>query len=234
MHQLDFGVGLHRLHEFVGDADRDIEIAELALVLGVDKALDIRMVAAQHAHLRAAARAGGFHGGARCVEHLHERHRPRGARMRGPHQRAGRSDRREVIAHAAAAAHGFGGLRHRRVDAGAAFARLRHRIAHRLHEAVDQRGLDAGARRRVDASGRHEAVFLRPQEARAPGLALVLGFGLGQRARHALPDIGNAALFALGVFFDQDFGGDFLRRHGTANDLVVCVHVLAHHAVRVG
>ncbi|SPC13504.1 hypothetical protein CT19431_60168 [Cupriavidus taiwanensis] len=229
VHQLDLGVGLHRLHEVVGNADGDVEVAELALVLGVDKALDIGMVAAQYAHLRTAARARRFHRGARGVEHLHERHRPRRTRMRGPHQRPGRADRREVIAHAAAAAHGFGGLRHGGVDAGAPIARLRHRIAHRLHEAVDQRRLDASARCRIDAPGRHEAVFLGPQEARAPGLALVLGLGLRQRARHALPDIGNAALFALGVFFEQDFGGDFLRRQRAANDLVVCVHVLAHH-----
>ncbi|MDT4810427.1 hypothetical protein FQZ97_433360 [compost metagenome] len=234
MDQLDLAIGLHRVHEFVGDADRDIEIGEVALVLGVDKAFDIRMVAAQHAHLRAAARAGGFHRRARGIEHLHEGHRPRRARMRRAHQRARRPDRREVIAHAAAAAHGLGRLRHRGVDAGPPVTRFRHRVAHRLHEAVDQRGLDTGAGGGIDAPGRHEAVFLCPQEARAPGLALVLRLGLRQRQRHTLPDVGNAAFFALGVFFDQDFGGDFLRRHGTVNDLVVCVHVCAHHAPRLG
>jgi hypothetical protein len=58
VHQLDLAVGLHGLHEGVGDADRDVEVLQVAGVLGVDELLDVRVVAAQHAHLRAAARAG--------------------------------------------------------------------------------------------------------------------------------------------------------------------------------
>jgi hypothetical protein len=45
---------------------------------------------------------------------------------------------------------------------------LRDRIAHRLHEAVDQRGRQVGAGRRLDAPGRDEALLQRPQEAALP------------------------------------------------------------------
>ena len=57
------------------------------------------------------------------------------------HQRALGPDRREVVADAAAAAHGLRGLHQRDVDAGLAVDGLGHRIADRLHEAIDQRRL---------------------------------------------------------------------------------------------
>jgi len=41
VHQLDFGVVLDRPHEGVGHADRDVEVGEVALVLGVDEFLDV-------------------------------------------------------------------------------------------------------------------------------------------------------------------------------------------------
>ena len=69
--QFDFAIGLDGLHEGIGDADRDVEVGQVAVVLGVDEVLDVRMVAAQHAHLGAAAAAGGFDGLAGTVEHAH-------------------------------------------------------------------------------------------------------------------------------------------------------------------
>jgi hypothetical protein len=56
-------------------------------------------------------------------------------------------DAREVVAHAAAAAHRLGRFGQRGVDAGMAVLVLRDRVAHRLHEAVDQRGRQLGAGR---------------------------------------------------------------------------------------
>jgi hypothetical protein len=109
--QFDVAVVLDRLHEGVGDADGDVEVGEVALVLGVDEHLDVRMVAAQHAHLGAAPRAGGFHRLAGAVEDAHVGHRAGGARMRALDEGADRADRGEVVADAAAAAHGLGGLR---------------------------------------------------------------------------------------------------------------------------
>ncbi len=58
MHELDLGVGLDGLHEGVGDAHADVEVLQVAAVLGVDEFFDVGVVAAQHAHLRATARAG--------------------------------------------------------------------------------------------------------------------------------------------------------------------------------
>jgi hypothetical protein len=111
---------------------------------------------------------------------------------------ADRADRGEVVADAAAAAHGLGGLRQRRVDAGAAVDDFGDRIADRLHEAVDQGGAEVGAGGGVDAAGRDEAVFLGFEEARFPEGALVFGLDRGQGA-------GDAAAHVAHVAHDQDF-----------------------------
>ena len=75
MQQLDIAVAVDRFHEGVGNADRNVEIGQVAMILGVDEVLDIRMVAAQHAHLGATPGAGRFDGLARAVEDAHVRHR---------------------------------------------------------------------------------------------------------------------------------------------------------------
>ena len=41
-------VGLDRAHERVGHRDADVEVAQIAVVLGVDEVLDVRVVAAQY------------------------------------------------------------------------------------------------------------------------------------------------------------------------------------------
>jgi hypothetical protein len=109
----------------VGDGDRDVEVGQVAVVLGVDEDFDVRMVAAQHAHLRATAGAGRFDGFARAVEDAHVGDRAGSARLRALDLRALRPDRREVVADAAAAAHGFGGFGERAVDAGLGRRRAR-------------------------------------------------------------------------------------------------------------
>ena len=60
--ELDFGVVFNRLHEGVGDADGEVEIGQVAVILGVDEDFNIRVVTAQHAHLGTPARPGGFDG----------------------------------------------------------------------------------------------------------------------------------------------------------------------------
>ena len=79
MDEFDIRVSIDRFHEAVGHADRDVEIGQVAMVLGVNEILDIRMVAAQHAHLGAAAGAGGFDGLAGAVEDAHVGDRAGGA-----------------------------------------------------------------------------------------------------------------------------------------------------------
>jgi hypothetical protein len=208
--QFDVAVVLDRLHEGIGDADGDVEVGEVALVLGVDEHLDVRMVAAQHAHLGAAPRAGRFHRLAGAVEDAHVGHRAGGARMRALDEGADRADRGEVVADAAAAAHGLGGLRESGVDAGAAVDDLGDGVADRLHEAVDQRRLQVGAGGRVDAAGRHEAALLRLEEQLLPVGALVFGLDRGQGARHAGAHVMHVLFVAFGVFLEQDFAGNLL------------------------
>ncbi|TMQ76701.1 hypothetical protein ACCUM_3988 [Candidatus Accumulibacter phosphatis] len=208
--QFDFAIGFDGLHESVGDGDRDVEVGEVAMVLGVDEDLDIRMVAAQHPHLRSTAGAGGFDGLARAVENAHIGYRTGGTRLRALDQRADRADRREVVTDATTPPHGFGGFGQGTVDAGLAIDDFDHRIADRLHEAVDQGRRERRAGGRVDASGRHEAVLLRPQEARFPVRALLFFLGSGKGTGNAAAHVVNREFMALGIFFDEYFGGDFL------------------------
>ncbi|OIQ68760.1 hypothetical protein GALL_496440 [mine drainage metagenome] len=211
VHQIDFGVVADRLHEGVAHADGEVEVLERAGVLGVDEGFDVRMVDAQHTHLRAAPRARGFHRLARGVEHPHERQRAAGAAVRRAHMRPRRTDARKVVAHAAAATHGFRRLRQRLVDAGLAVLVGGHRIAHRLDETVDECGLDVGPRGGHDASRRNEASLKRLTE-----LHLAIGrIGLFDRqcAGHPGLDVFDGVLPALGVFFRQHVEADVLWLH---------------------
>ena len=93
---------------------------------------------------------------------------------------------------------------------GLAVDNLDDRVAHRLHEAVDQRGCQRRAGGRVDASGGDKTVFLRPQEALLPQGAVFFDFGGGQRIGDAATYVMNVGFAAFGIFFDQDFAGNFL------------------------
>jgi hypothetical protein len=161
-------------------------------------------VAAQHAHLRAAAAAGGFDGFAGAVEDTHVGDGAGSARLCALDVGADRTDGRKVIADATAAAHGFGGLQQGGIDAGAAIDDLGDRIADGLHETVDQRGAQIGAGGGVDAAGRNEAVFLSFEEARLPKGAFVFGFDRGQGAGYAAADIAHVAFRAFCIFFEQN------------------------------
>ena len=216
VHELEGAVGLDGLHQRVGHAHGDVEVVELArLPLGADELHDVGMVAAQHPHLRAAARSGALDGGAGLVEDVHVADRPRGGAVGAADPGAARADRREVVADAAAAAHGLGRLAQRDVDAGLAVDGLGDRIAHRLHEAVDQRDVaDPGARGRVDPPARDEAVLERLEEHGLPPcrLRLDLGEGAGHpqphRPRHLRAV--ELALGALGVLLAQDVDAHLL------------------------
>jgi hypothetical protein len=206
----DLAVGLDGLHELVGHADRDVEVRQVAAVLRVDEGLDVRVIAAEHAHLRAAPGAGRLDGFARPVEDAHVRHRAARARLRAAHVRALRTDRREVVADTAAAPHRLGGLRERRVDPGATVGHLGDRIADGLDEAVDERCREIGAGGGADPPGGHEALLLRLEEPRLPAGALVLGFGGGEGAGDPAAHVVNRGFLALGVLLDQHLDGDFL------------------------
>ena len=212
VHQLPGGVLHHGLHEFVGHAHRHVEIVPASRgALGGDEVEHVGMVDAQHAHLRATARTGALHGGAGLVEHVDVAARPRGQRARSAHARAARADAREVVAHAAAAAHGFSRLAQGFVDAG--IARIVHAldaIAHGLNEAVDERCLDVGARGAHDAAGADGAGLQVREEFGLPLSAAVFGLDRGQGARHARVELLDAGLARLEVFFAQHIQADGL------------------------
>ena len=145
-----------------------LKLRRSPVVLGVDEGLDVRMVAAQHPHLRAAPRARRFHRFAGAVEHAHVGDRPGSAAVGALDQRILGADGGKIVTHAAAAAHGLRRLLQRVVDARLAVGHAADGIAHRLHEAIDEGGLQFGARGGIDASAGDEAVLQRPQELRLP------------------------------------------------------------------
>jgi hypothetical protein len=224
VHQLELGIRSQRPHEGIRHADRQVEIAEAAIVLGGDETLNIRMINAQYAHLRAASRASRFNGLAGSIEHFHVRHRPRSTRLRALHLRPSRTDSAEIVAHAATAAHGLCSLRHGRVNTRQAIIFPGHRIAHRLHEAVHQGSLQAKANGGIDTSGRHKAVLLRPQEFFFKVFAQFRRLQRSQCARYAAADVDDVLLIPLRVFFAQHVQRDFLGRHGVAEHFFVCIH----------
>jgi hypothetical protein len=218
VHQLERPVRLDRLHQRIGHADRDVEVVEPpGLALGADELHDVGVVAAQHAHLRAAPGARALDRGAGLVEDMHVADRPRGRAVGAAHPRAARPDRREVVADAAAAAHRLGRLAEGYVDAGLAIDRVGDRIAHRLHEAVDQRDLgDARARRRVDPPAGDEALLERLEKHRLPARRIVLAGGQspGDARPNRAGHVGSVqiALRSLRVFLAQHVEADLLPR----------------------
>ena len=71
VHEIPVAILANCRDERVGDGDGDVEVRQAAVVLRVHERLDVRMIAAQDAHLRAAARARRFDGLAALVEHTH-------------------------------------------------------------------------------------------------------------------------------------------------------------------
>ena len=127
--------------------------------------------------------------------------------------RAGGTDGGEIVADTAAAPHGLGGLLQGIVDAGLAVADAGNGVAHRLHETIDEGGLNLQPGGGVDAAGGDETMFLRQKESFLPLRALFRFLGLGQTARDATTHVLYRFFILFRVFFQQDFGADLLRRH---------------------
>src|SRR6185437_5135620 len=89
----------------------------------------------------------------------HVRDRSARAAVGAANVRSTRTNTREVVADAAAAAHRLRRLLQRDVDADAAGV-AGNAVADRLHEAVDERRLEVGARCGIDAAAEDEAVLL--------------------------------------------------------------------------
>jgi hypothetical protein len=158
---------------------------------------------------------GALHRGAGLVEHVDVAARPGRHGRGGLDLGAARADAGEVIAHAAAAAHGFSRLAQGFIDARIApVVHALDAVAHRLHEAVDQGGLDVGACRAHDATGADGAGMQVVQE---QGLVFrPIGFSLhrGQRTGDAPVNVLKAAFAGLEVLFLQHVVADGLGRGG--------------------
>ena len=171
------GIFPNRLHEGVGDQDREVEPAQPRRVaLGIDEGLDIRMVAAQRAHHGAAPGAGAHDGPAHGVPDVHEAERARGIGPDPGDQRALGPEGREVVTDPAAALQGQRRLLQVLEDP-------RHVVGHLAHdEAVEQRHPAIGPGAGQDAPGRDDLeVGHGLEKAPGPGLRVRLrrGQGLG-------------------------------------------------------
>ena len=118
-HQLPWRVRRQRPHEVIRDQHREIEVAQCRSVpLGIDEALDVRMVAAQRPHHRPAAYPGREQCRAHAVPQAHEGHRPRGRTPDPLPAQTGGPQRGKVATHAPALLHGQRRIPQRLEDAG--------------------------------------------------------------------------------------------------------------------
>ena len=226
VHQLPGGALLHRFNKCVGHPHRHIEVVPTPRrAFGGDELQHVGVVDAQHAHLGASARTRAFHRGAGMVEHIDvAAGAGRGGRGALDVGALG-ADAREVVTHTAATAHGLGRFAQRFVNAGVAvFVDALDAVAHRLHKAVDQRGLDASAGRAHDAARADRA---RIEVAAEFGFVFGAQLGLlhaGQGPRHPVVERFDAGLAVLEVFLAQHIGADGLgreRRCGAGEQLGV-------------
>ncbi len=183
--QRPLGVGLHRLHELVGDQQTEVELTQPAvLALGADEFAHVRMTDIEGAHLRAATSAGRADGEAHLVEDIHERQRPAGVRACARNEGAARAQGAVFVTDAAAGLERQPGL----VD-------LAEDIVHRVADGAGNRAVDGRGGRLVvlrtgignDPPGRNGAMAQGPDEALVPVLALLGRLDLGQRPRDPLP-----------------------------------------------
>ena len=198
VHQREVGVGLNRLHKGVGDADGDVEVADVAFFfLARHELLDIGVIDLQHGHIRPTSRAALSHLAERDVVHLQEADRSRGDARARRHRITLGTQPREGKAIPAA-----GLLDQRRVAQG-----LKDAVgppAHVIRDGEDKaRGELAQRRARAGEGGRIgeeaqageqrvEALF---RGRRVIAVAPVrLGHGVCHAAEHALDRLGGLAV----------------------------------------
>ena len=201
----------------IGDRHAHVEISEPAFALGVDEILDVRMIATKHGHLCPAARTSGFDGLARLVENLHVRQRAARAAISAFHPCTLGANAGEVVTDAAAAPHRFRGLVEGVVDANIS-ADTRNAVADRLHEAIDQGGLEIRSGGCVDAAARDEPVHLRAIESPRPSFTRVRSFDQRERVRYPAPDIVDVCVSGFRILLQEDILRDRLRRQGCCNE----------------
>ncbi len=217
--ELPLAVLAHRAHELVGHQQREVELPEPAgLALGTDELHRVRVPDVERPHLRAPPAAGRRDREAHLVVDIHERQRARGVGAGARDIRAARTQRRELVADAAARLQREPGLVNLAED-------VVHRVADRAgHGAVDRgrgRLVLLRARVRGDAAGRDCSAAQGPEELLVPVLAGVFLLHVGERLRDALVGVvhrlvdGRSVLGAKSVFLVPDVEGRFLVRNAS-------------------
>ena len=152
---------------------------------GVEKRLDVRVVAAQRRHHRTTTTARGQQGIAHGIPDAHERDWPGGNAPHAARPASGRTEGGEVATDTAALLHGQSAFLQ-----GIEYAV--HGIPDASHdEAVEQRDAPPRAAAGLDApAGEKPEVFQDVKEAPVPNLP-VDGFDTGPRLGNPLPGIGD-------------------------------------------
>ncbi len=194
-------VRAHRCHEFVGDQQREVELAQAAvLALGADEFQGVRMSDVEGAHLRAAAATGRRHGEAHLVVDIHERQRAGRVGAGARDIRAARPQRREFVADAAA------GLQR---EPG--FVHLVEDVVHRVADGSGHRAIDGGggglvlqrAGVRSHAAGGNGAAAQRPDEALVPLVPYGFVLYVRQGTRDTLVGVVHGFVDGRAVFGGQ-------------------------------
>ncbi len=188
--QREVGVGLHGLHERVGDAHGDVEVADLAFFgLATDEIFDVGVIHAQDGHVGAAAGAALRHLAERDIVDAQEADRPGGDARAGGHGVVLGAQPREGEAVAAAGLLDQRGVAQGLEDAVGCLAEI---IGDRQDEAgreLAQGRACAGERGRVReepkiGEQRVERIFGRTDVVAVGGIGF--GHGVGHAAEHPL------------------------------------------------
>jgi hypothetical protein len=190
----------------------------------VDEFFDIGMIAAQHAHLRAAPRTGRFDCFAGAVEYAHIRNRAAGARIRTFDQGTLWANGGEIVAYPAAATHGFSRLLQCIVDARFTVAKAGDGITDRLHKAVDQRRLAIQSCSGINTPSGDKTVLLGKIKLIFILSSLRWLLGLRQATRHTATYIFDRKLARFGILLQQYFDTDLLRHVQTSLDARLLKH----------
>jgi len=177
-------IGLHRVHELIGDQQRQVELAQPAvLALRADEIHGVGMTDIEGAHLRAPPTARGRHRETHLVVDIHERQRAGRVSTCAAHVGPTRSKRRKFVADATTGLQREPCLVHLVED-------VMHRIADRAgHGAIDRRcgGLVIlRACVRGNAPGGNRAALQSPQESFVPLASFGWLFHGGERLGNAL------------------------------------------------
>jgi hypothetical protein len=197
---------LDRLHESIGDANRDIETSPAPRCLfGRNEGQDVRMVTTQNSHLSASSGTCGLQSRAGLVKGIDESARPGSIQARAVDACALGPDTGKVIAHATAAAQGLGRLRQCVVDTGVTrFIAPTQTVTHRLHKTIGQRHGHAGACTGHDATSPDGPSSQVLTEHRLKVGLFIGGFDRSHGFGNAVKNIPGSQLTWLKVFAFQD------------------------------